>query len=121
MMRMTVGIACRIESQEPSSPAKFAVALILVGAGFAILIWAAKMAEQGVQVSPMWLTVTYFLHTCGELCLSPVGLSAMTKLAPARIGGLMMDLPGRIARMVDAPVTHVVAREARTPSDMSFA
>ena len=78
--------------QEPSSPAKFAVALVLVGAGFAILIWAAKMAEQGIQVSPLWLTLTYFLHTCGELCLSPVGLSAMTKLAPARIAGLMMGV-----------------------------
>ena len=40
----------------------------------------------------MWLTVTYLLHTCGELCLSPVGLSAMTKLAPARIAGLMMGV-----------------------------
>ena len=60
--------------------------------GSSILIWAARMAEQGVQVSPMWLTVTYLLHTCGELCLSPVGLSAMTKLAPARIGGLMMGV-----------------------------
>jgi proton-dependent oligopeptide transporter, POT family len=78
--------------QEPSSPAKFAMGLVLVGAGFAILIWAAKMAEQGVQVSPMWLTATYLLHTFGELCLSPVGLSAMTKLAPARIAGLMMGV-----------------------------
>jgi POT family proton-dependent oligopeptide transporter len=78
--------------KEPSSPAKFATGLILVGAGFVILIWAARMAEQGIQVSPMWLTVTYFLHTCGELCLSPVGLSAMTKLAPARIAGLMMGV-----------------------------
>ena len=77
---------------EPSSPAKFALGLVLVGAGFVILIWAARMAEQGVQVSPMWLVVTYLLHTCGELCLSPVGLSAMTKLAPARIGGLMMGV-----------------------------
>jgi POT family proton-dependent oligopeptide transporter len=77
---------------EPSSPAKFAIGLVLVGAGFAILIWAARMAEQGVQVSPMWLTMTYLLHTCGELCLSPVGLSAMTKLAPVRIGGLMMGV-----------------------------
>jgi len=78
--------------QEPSSPAKFALGLILVGAGFAVLIWAARMAEQGVLVSPMWLTVTYLLHTWGELCLSPVGLSAMTKLAPVRIGGLMMGV-----------------------------
>ena len=45
-----------------------------------------------MQVSPLWLTVTYLLHTCGELCLSPVGLSAMTKLAPVRIGGLMMGV-----------------------------
>src|SRR4029079_9123592 len=78
--------------QEPSTPAKFSFGLILVGAGFAILIWAARMAEQGVQVSPMWLTVTYLLHTWGELSLSPVGLSAMTKLAPVRIGGLMMGV-----------------------------
>ena len=78
--------------REPSSPAKFAVGLVFVGAGFAILIVAAQLAEQGVQVSPMWLTVTYLLHTIGELCLSPVGLSAMTKLAPVRIGGLMMGV-----------------------------
>jgi POT family proton-dependent oligopeptide transporter len=78
--------------QEPSTPAKFSFGLILVGAGFAILIWAARMAEQGVQVSPMWLTLTYLLHTWGELSLSPVGLSAMTKLAPVRIGGLMMGV-----------------------------
>ena len=78
--------------KEPSSPAKFALGLMLVGAGFVILIWAARLAEQGIQVSPAWLAMTYLLHTCGELCLSPVGLSAMTKLAPARIGGLMMGV-----------------------------
>jgi proton-dependent oligopeptide transporter, POT family len=75
--------------QEPSSPAKFAAALIFVGAGFAILIIPAR---QGVQVSPMWLTMTYVLHTIGELLLSPVGLSAMTKLAPVRIAGLVMGI-----------------------------
>src|SRR5258708_20832840 len=78
--------------KEPSSPGKFAMGLLLVGAGFVILVWAARMAAQGVQVSPMWLVVTYFLHTCGELCLSPVGLRAMTQLVPARIGGLMMGV-----------------------------
>ena len=78
--------------KEPSSPAKFGLGLVFVGAGFAVLIVAAQLAEQGIQVSPMWLTVTYLLHTIGELCLSPVGLSAMTKLAPARIGGLMMGV-----------------------------
>jgi POT family proton-dependent oligopeptide transporter len=78
--------------REPSSPAKFALGLIFVGAGFAILIVAAQLSEQGIQVSPMWLTVTYLLHTIGELCLSPVGLSAMTKLAPVRIAGLVMGV-----------------------------
>jgi len=75
--------------KEPSSPAKFAWGLIFAGAGFAILIIPA---QQGGQVSPMWLTVTYLLHTIGELLLSPVGLSAMTKLAPARIAGLVMGI-----------------------------
>ena len=76
---------------EPSSPAKFAFGLIFVGAGFAILVIPA-LSEPGTLVSPMWLTATYFLHTIGELVLSPVGLSAMTILAPARIGGLMMGV-----------------------------
>jgi POT family proton-dependent oligopeptide transporter len=75
--------------KEPSSPAKFAWSLIFVAAGFAILIIPAR---QGGQVSPMWLTMTYLLHTVGELLLSPVGLSAMTKLAPVRIAGLVMGI-----------------------------
>jgi POT family proton-dependent oligopeptide transporter len=82
----------RLGPREPSSPVKFAIGLVLVGAGFAVLIVAARLSAAGVQVSPMWLTLTYLLHTCGELCLSPVGLSAMTKLAPARICGLMMGV-----------------------------
>ncbi|MCA1563842.1 MAG: peptide MFS transporter, partial [Acidobacteria bacterium] len=82
----------RLGRHEPATPVKFALGLLLVGAGFAVLVVAARLAESGVQVSPMWLTVVYLLHTFGELCLSPVGLSAMTKLAPARIAGLMMGV-----------------------------
>ncbi len=82
----------RMGDRGPSTPVKFSLGLILVGAGFAVLVVAARLAEGGVQVSPMWLAVVYLLHTCGELCLSPVGLSAMTKLAPARIAGLMMGV-----------------------------
>jgi POT family proton-dependent oligopeptide transporter len=78
--------------KEPSSPAKFAFGLVFVGLGFAILIPAAGMSVAGTKVSPMWLTVTYLLHTIGELSLSPVGLSAMTKLAPVRIAGLVMGV-----------------------------
>jgi POT family proton-dependent oligopeptide transporter len=85
-------LALARRGKEPSTPIKFALGLILVGAGFGVLILAAGLAATGVQVSPMWLTVTYLLHTFGELCLSPVGLSAMTKLAPARIAGLMMGV-----------------------------
>jgi len=75
--------------RDPSSPTKFTLGLIFVGLGFMVLVPAA--AASG-RVSPLWLTLTYFLHTIGELCLSPVGLSAMTKLAPVRIGGLVMGL-----------------------------
>ncbi len=78
--------------REPSSPTKFAFGLLLVGAGFAVVAVAAVFGANGVKVSPMWLVVTYLLHTWGELALSPVGMSAMTKLAPARIAGLIMGV-----------------------------
>jgi len=78
--------------QEPSSPAKFAFGLVFVGLGFAILVPPARMAEGGTLVTPMWLTMTYLLHTIGELALSPVGLSAMTTLSPARIAGMSMGV-----------------------------
>jgi POT family proton-dependent oligopeptide transporter len=82
----------RLGRREPSSPTKFALGLILVGLGFAVVGLGAMRASAGVQVSPVWLILTYLLHTCGELCLSPVGLSAMTKLAPAKVASLMMGV-----------------------------
>jgi POT family proton-dependent oligopeptide transporter len=82
----------KLGSREPSSPAKFVWGLVLVGFGFVVLGLGASIAESGSKVSPIWLLVTYLLHTMGELCLSPVGLSAMTKLAPARVAGLMMGV-----------------------------
>jgi POT family proton-dependent oligopeptide transporter len=82
----------KLGKKDPTSPTKFTLGLIFVAAGFAILVFAAQQAERGVMVSPLWLTATYLLHTIGELCLSPVGLSAMTKLAPARIAGLTMGV-----------------------------
>ncbi len=103
----------KLGTREPSSPAKFCLGLLAVGLGFAVLAVGASKAMGGAQVSPMWLVVVYLLHTVGELCLSPVGLSAMTKLAPARIGGLLMGvwflslsvgnyLGGRIASFYEA-------------------
>lgn len=82
----------KLGPRDPSSPAKFSLGLFFLGAGFAVMIMAATAASSGQKVSPMWLVLTYLLHTIGELCLSPVGLSAMTKLAPARVVGLMMGV-----------------------------
>jgi proton-dependent oligopeptide transporter, POT family len=82
----------RLGRRDPSSPTKFTIGLVLVALGFGVLIYAGRLAEQGVLVSPVWLVATYLLHTLGELCLVPVGLNAMTKLAPARIAGLTMGV-----------------------------
>ena len=81
-----------LRRREPSSPSKFAWGLLFAGLGFAVLVPASSMAMKGALVSSWWLVLTYLCHSIGELCLSPVGLSAMTKLAPARVGGMMMGL-----------------------------
>ena len=79
----------------PSSPLKFSLGLLFAGLGFAVMIPAANMilASGGtIMVSPMWLTVSYILQSIGELCLSPVGLSTMTKLSPRKYVGQMMGI-----------------------------
>jgi len=81
----------RLGTRNPTSPTKFALGLMFVGLGFLPLIPASLMARDG-QVSPWWLVLVYFLHTIGELGLSPVGLSVTTKLAPARLVGFMMGI-----------------------------
>ena len=76
---------------DPSSPAKFGLAMLLLGAGFLVIMLAAQLVvSSGGKVAPTWLLLTYLLHTFGELCLSPVGLSNVTKLAPKRYVGQMM-------------------------------
>jgi POT family proton-dependent oligopeptide transporter len=83
----------RLGRREPSSPAKFAYALFFLGASFLLIAFAAYRYDQGhVKVSPFWLVALYLLHALGELSLSPVGLSTVTKLAPMRIVGLMMGV-----------------------------
>ena len=74
----------------PSTPVRFAMGLFLLGAGFIVLVVGARISDSGIRVSPLWLIATYVLHTCGELCLSPIGLSMVTKLAPARFASLAM-------------------------------
>jgi len=82
----------RLREREPSTVTKFTYGLLGVGLGFLLLVPAAGMAQGGARVSPAWLVGVYLLHTMGELCLSPVGLSVVTKLAPQRIVGLMMGV-----------------------------
>jgi POT family proton-dependent oligopeptide transporter len=82
----------RLGTRQPSSPTKFALGLVFVGAGYLVLMFGALLSAGGAKVTPMFLVVTYLMHTVGELCLSPVGLSAITKLAPVRIGSLMMGV-----------------------------
>ena len=79
-------------SLEPNSPLKFAFGLLLLGIGFLVMYFAAKIAASGELAAPTWLILTYMLHTFGELSLSPVGLSLVTKLAPAKYGGQMMGI-----------------------------
>lgn len=74
----------------PSTPLKFALGLLQLAAGFAVLWVASHAVMAGDKVLPTWLILTYLLHTTGELCLSPVGLSAVTQLAPRRMVGQMM-------------------------------
>jgi POT family proton-dependent oligopeptide transporter len=80
----------RLRSREPSAPAKMGYGLVFLAGGFLLLAWAATFTLGGGKVSMMWLVGAYFLHTVGELCLSPVGLSSVTKLVPRRLVGQMM-------------------------------
>jgi len=77
--------------RQPTSPVKFTLGLLFIGMAYLLMIPAAMMTAQG-KVSPMWLVGLYFLEVCGEMCLSPVGLSTVTKLSPAKLVGIMMGV-----------------------------
>ncbi|GHE80467.1 peptide MFS transporter [Thalassotalea profundi] len=76
----------------PAYGIKCAVGLIIMASGFIVMFFAAQYAASGLKVAPYWLVATYFLHTVGELCLSPVALSAISKLSPRRFAGQMMGI-----------------------------
>ena len=80
------------KGMEPSIPVKFALALIGVGAGFLFLVWGASMVGPSFKVAIWWLAGLYLIHSIAELCISPVGLSMITKLSIARVVGLMMGV-----------------------------
>ncbi|WP_324741107.1 peptide MFS transporter [Tsuneonella sp. CC-YZS046] len=75
---------------EPSTPAKFGLAMIQLGAGFLVLVAGAALGGDGAKTAVIFIFLIYLLHTTGELCLSPVGLSAMNRLAPAHMASLIM-------------------------------
>jgi POT family proton-dependent oligopeptide transporter len=77
---------------DPSIPVKFAFGLLLLAAGFLVMAGAAQVVAAGNKALPTWLITTYLVHTFGELCLSPVGLSSVTKLAPRKLVGQMMGI-----------------------------
>ena len=77
---------------DPSIPVKFGLGLLLLAAGFVVMAGASRVVAAGESALPTWLITTYLLHTFGELCVSPVGLSSVTKLAPRRFVGQMMGI-----------------------------
>jgi proton-dependent oligopeptide transporter, POT family len=87
-----IWVALARRQKDISMPAKFALGLLFLGAGFLVMTFAAKLIAGGKQVLPTWLIATYLLHVIGELCISPVGLSSVTKLAPQRLVGQMMGI-----------------------------
>ncbi|WP_031528762.1 peptide MFS transporter [Dyadobacter crusticola] len=85
-------ISLSAKNRNPSIPVKFAMGLILLGLSFFVMVAASKIAVAGDLASPFFLTFTYLLHTIGELCVSPVGLSSYTKLAPKRYVSQLMGI-----------------------------
>ncbi len=85
-------IALAKRNLNPSAPAKFAIGVMFMGSGFLVMAAASSLVASGSKVLPYWLILTYMLHTFGELCLSPVGLSYYTKLTPKRFVGQMMGM-----------------------------
>ena len=80
------------KGRNPATPRKMVLGLVLTGIGFLFMVFAALESEGGAKASMMWLVLAYLFHTMGELCISPVGLSMVTKLAPLRLASLMMGV-----------------------------
>ncbi|KQN94283.1 amino acid transporter [Sphingomonas sp. Leaf231] len=100
--------------REPSIPVKFAIALILVGLGFLFLVFGGRFASPDFKVAIWWLAGLYLIHSVAELCISPVGLSMVTKLSIARVVGLMMGvwfLSVSVAQYVAGIVAQVASVE----------
>ncbi len=121
----------KLADRQPSSPAKFSLGLLFAGAAFVVVAFASMLTGGG-RVSPLWLVSVYFLQTLGELCLSPVGLSTITKLSPARMVGMMMGvwflsiaigsyIAGLTTRLFEGSTPDLLARAFGTFAAISIA
>ena len=107
-------IALAKRNMEPSTPIKFSIGIIFVGLGFLALVYGMRSSE-GLQTGVFWIILIYLLHTLGELCLSPVGLSSVTKLSPQRIVGFTMGM-WFFASAAGNYVAGLIARATATDS-----
>ncbi len=101
--------------RNPTAPVKFGFGLLQLSLGFVAMVIAAKQAANSGTSSLFWLVLAYFLHTTGELCLSPVGLSTVTRLSPARLVGLMMGvwfLSNAFAGVLSGQIAALTGAEA---------
>ncbi len=123
----------KLGDTQPRSPTKFSFGLIGVGLGFLVLVPGAQLAVGGAKVGVFWLFAVYLIHTLAELCLSPVGLSSMTRLAPRRIVSLVMGvwflgasvgnfLGGQAASLYESmPLSNLLAAVAVLPMVVGLA
>ena len=108
-----------LRSKQPSSPMKFTLALFFVSLSFVLMVPAAKLTGAG-KIGPLWLVGLYFLQTVGEMLLSPVGLSTMTKLAPQRLAGLVMGI-WFLAAALGSKLAGVLAGEFKSENPAELA
>jgi POT family proton-dependent oligopeptide transporter len=104
------------KGKEPSTALKMVLGLALLATGFVFLVIGGTKADTGVLVSPMWLVMAYTFHTFGELCLSPVGLSYVTKVAPVRFASLLMGV-WFLANAVANKIAGALAAFTPTPGE----
>src|SRR5215211_1757516 len=81
----------KLKDRQPSSPVKFTLGLLFIGCAYVLMVPACLLTATG-KISPLWLVGLYFVEVCGEMCLSPVGLSTVTKLSPPKLVGIMMGV-----------------------------
>ncbi len=110
------------KNMEPNAPVKFAIGLVLLGLGYLVLNLGVGMSE-GAKISWLFMVALYFLHTMGELALSPVGLSLVTKLSPAKVVGLIMGfwlMTSSLAHLVGGWIAKFTAVPEGTPAEESL-